>query len=261
MKNSIILLVFLTGFSSSHFGQPTEKKIIKIEKRYIHPKSKYLAFSAGWGFTSILTKDPNDFLTEGLQFRHNTRLPNIMYEHGIKHNIFAETGYSRTRQGVFFSSVAGSAYSGLYFANDIHLGVGYRLIAKNNNLNFINFHSGIFLGFANIKESSLQSTFGRNETDPITNEQYSVSATITNFNSVAIGPYVGISKEFRMSKEVRFFAKYIQRFGVSSIMSGTFTLSSDEIDFVEEPATFKVTGGGAFVTFGLKIGLLNKMLK
>ena len=184
-----------------------------------------------------------------------------MYEHGIKHNIFAEIGYSRTRQGVFFSSVAGSAYSGLYFANDIHLGVGYRLIAKNNNLNFINFHSGIFLGFANIKESSLQSSFGRNETDPITNKQYSVSATITNFNSVAIGPYVGISKEFRMSKEVRFFAKYIQRFGVSSIMSGTFTLSSDEIDFVEEPATFKVTGGGAFVTFGLKIGLLNKMLK
>jgi hypothetical protein len=96
--------------------------------------------------------------------------------------------------------------------------------------------------------------------DIITNAKYEVNVNVNNFSPISVGPYLGISKEFRLSKDIRFFAKYIQRFGLKTIMSGDIVLTSEEIDFVDEPATFKVRGGGAFVTFGLKILLFRNRL-
>lgn len=266
MKNTLALILLLSCSHTLLFSQSTDKKSLRIEKRYIHPKSKYLSFSAGWGFTSILVNDPNNFLTEGLKLRNNTYLPNIMYEHGIANNFFAEVGYSYTRQGVFFArevnGSGGSSYFGLYHSHDAILGGGYRLIAKNN-IHVLNFHAGFCMGFADETErfADLPLSFGNTQKDIITNAKYEVKVKVNHFSSISIGPYLGISKEFRLSKDIRFFAKYIQRFGLNTTMSGEMVLTSDEIDFVDEPATFKVRDGGAFVTFGLKILLFQNKLK
>lgn len=265
MKKTLTIILLLICTHTLLFSQSIDKKSFRIEKRYIHPKSKYLAFSAGWGFATQFLNDPNEFLTTGLQF-YNQRLPHVMYEHGISNNFFAETGYSYAWQGVFYArevngSGGMSSYSGLYHTHDFHLGGGYRFIVKNN-FHIINFHAGFFMGFADHTErfADLPLSFGRNHLDFITNFKYEVNVNLNNFSKVSFGPYLGISKEFRLSKDIRFFAKYIQRFGLNTIMSGDIVLTSDEIDFVDEPATFIIRGGGAFVTFGLKILLFRNRL-
>ncbi|MFD1553639.1 hypothetical protein DNU06_17150 [Putridiphycobacter roseus] len=262
IKLFLIVVIYITA-STVAYAQEGDVKLSKKEKRYIHPKSRYLCFSSGWGFTSTIIKDPNDFLDQGIIQGNNSFVPSFTYEHGISNSFFIEVGYARIDQGIRYTRSVGelssSSYSSSYQNHDIQIGGGYRII-NQNNLNFFNVHTGFFIGFANKKISELQQIYGFNETDSYTGLKYEINVNINSFKSVAFGPYLGISKELRLSKDVRLFAKYIYRFGLIPILKGEFHLTSDEIDFLQEPATFKVTSGGAFVTFGLKIGLFNNKL-
>lgn len=264
MNKSILIFLLFSNSIFVLYGQINDIEPSRNDKRYIHPKSKYLSFSSGWGFTSTIVKDPSNFLDQGIIRGNNSYVPSFTYEQGIKNNFFAEIGYSRIAQGIRYTISAvgkgrSSSYSSKYQNHDIQIGGGYRVIIKNN-FNFFNVHVGVFTGFANRKFSDLQSNYGFNKTDKLTGSKYEINVNINNFKSLAFGPYLGISKELRLSKDVRFFAKYIQRFGLVSIMSGEFLLTSDELIFADEPATFEVTGGGGFITLGLKIGLFNDNL-
>lgn len=269
MKKILLTVVlfcwcFPTLFSQNEEKVNSTKKEKRIEKRFIHPKSKYLSVSAGWGFTSTHIQDPSNFLNEGLIMQNNTYLPNIMYEHGIVNNFFCEIGYSYIGQGIAFKrkfdGIGGSSYSEFYSNHDFQLGMGYRVINKSN-YHFLNIHAGLFVGFANEKLEDLPMTSAYTRTDHVTNSKYLLTRSITKFHPISFGPYLGVSKELRLSKDVRFFVKYIQRFGLNSIMSGTFELSSDEITFDQDKATFQVRGGGAFITGGLKILLFKNKLE
>ena len=263
IKLFLIVLIYITA-SSVAYAQEGDDKLSKKEKRYIHPKSKYLSFSFGFGFTSTVVTDPNNFLDQGVLMSNSAYIPNIMYEHGVTSNFFAEIGYSFIRQGISYSriveNVGGfSSYSSNYHNHDVQIGTGYRVI-NQNNLHFINLHAGFFFGFANAKLTDLPFQYGNNRTDIVSGLPYSIGVSINGFKAISFGPYLGVSKELWLSKDVRFFMKYIQRFGLITTMSGDFVLTSNEIEFVEEPATFAVRGGGAFITLGLKISLFNSKL-
>lgn len=269
MKSTLLIVVifswsFPTIFSQKGENDASLKKKQRIEKRYIHPKSKYLSISGGWGFTSTHVKGPSGFLNQGLIMQNNTYLPNIMYEHGLKSYFFAEIGYSYIGQGIsnkrMVDGVGGGSYSKFYSNHDVQLGIGYRVINKNN-YHFLNAHAGLFVGFANEQLENLPMTSNHTRIDHTTNSEYLLTRSITNFHPVSFGPYLGVSKELRLSKDVRFFVKYVQRFGLNATMSGTFELSSDEIDFDNDISSFKVRGGGAFITGGLKILLFKKKLE
>ncbi|HZH86420.1 MAG TPA: hypothetical protein VFD77_03820 [Brumimicrobium sp.] len=266
------IFLMLQLFSSSLFSQTTEeikqaKKQERIEKRFIHPQSKYISVSAGFGFTSTHIKDPNDFLMEGLLMTNNTYFFNVMYEHGIKNNFFAELAYNYIGQGMSMGRDMGDEntwtnYTNLYHNHEFQLGAGYRVI-NSNNFNFINLHAGIFIGFSNTKKSELPIPVGESPTYTIyeshTNHNYQIVRTIDSYSRLSIGPYLGVSKDIRLSEHVRLFIKYVHRFGLNANLKGTMVLSSDEMSF-NDAATFKVRGGGAFVSGGLKIYLFNRKL-
>lgn len=252
----------VTLYCTAIFAQP-EQIPDRATKRFIHPKSKYLTFSAGFGFTSIATKDPNNFLRQGILMGNNTYVPEIRYEHGIKNSIFAEIGISQIGQGIFkkmrFGDDEVAFYNRLYKSYYTDFGAGYRL--KNaNNFHFANFHAGIFLSVANANRANIPNEYGVLVTDNNFNSTL-ITTNILKFQPIGFGSYIGISKDFRLSKDVRFFVKYIQRFGLVNTLSGTFGLSSQSTDFDASPASFKVRGGGAFITGGLKILLFKKKLE
>lgn len=250
----------LSGIFAQSEGFFDEKVQQRIQKRFIHSKSKYLAISAGIGFTATHIQDPNGFLTEGALMENNTYMPNIMYEQGLANGFFVEAGYSYIGMGIGHKRSVGELSSSFYsekFKNhDLQFGIGYRVI-NQRNYHYFNVHAGLFVGFANEKLEGLPITSTYMDFDPATNEAYSISRQITDFRPYSLGPYIGLSKELRLTKGFSFFIKYTHRFGLINTMSGTMHLQSDEIVFHDDPATFQVRGSGAFVTGGLKI-LLNK---
>jgi len=263
MKTLLLLLIISCTIPKA-FTQ-SDTILSKKEQRFIHPKSKYLSFSLGLGFTSIVVSDPNNFLTQGIQMQNNVKFPDISYEQGIRSNVFFETGYSYYQQGVFFgrkvNDISFSSYYLSHFNHYLNVGSGYRLISKNN-LHFLNIHGGFFIGISKNKINDLVDGFHVSMIDEVTNLPFSIVSTQTSYSRLSLGAYLGISKEFRLSQDVRLFVKYIQRFGLKTTIGGEFILSSNEIDFINEPATYKVLGGGgAFLSLGLKIQLFKNKLK
>ncbi|MCC5923403.1 MAG: hypothetical protein JJT77_06440 [Crocinitomicaceae bacterium] len=260
MKNLLLIVVLFSWCFQILFSQNNQKanltiKEKHIDKRYVHPKSKYISISGGWGFTSTVFDAPISYFNKGLYMSNNTYLPNVTYEHGIKNNYFGEIGYSYIGQGI-----GGFLYSRFYSNHDFQIGMGYRFINKSN-YQFFNIHTGLFIGLANEKLENLPHISVYTRFDQIKESEYFFTRNVTAFQPISFGPYIGISKEFRLFKDVRFFIKYMQRFGSIPTMSGTFKLSSNEIDFDNDFATFKVRGGGAFITGGLKILLFKKKLE
>lgn len=272
MKNLLHTLFIVLVFSFALFSQNSNdiketKKEKRIEKRFIHPQSKYISVSGGIGFTSTHIKDPNNFLMEGLLMTNNTYFLNVMYEHGIRNNFFAEVGYNYIGQGMSMGRDMGddntwTTYDKLYHNHDFQFGAGYRVI-NSNNFNFINLHAGLFIGFSNTKKSELPIQVGDSPTYTIyeshTNYNYQIVRRIDSYSRVSFGPYVGVSKDIRLSHNVRIFVKYVHRFGLNANLKGTMVLTSDEMTF-DDVATFKVRGGGAFISAGLKIFLFNRNL-
>lgn len=277
MKN-ISLFIFTTlsfMIYSQNVDLLQDKKKIKVQKRYIHPKSKFISVSAGWQFNATHTHDPNNFF-DALTMVNNGIFPNFTYEQGIKNDFFAEVGYDFTRKRISLSREMGNGQawsnSNSYFANyrpfkghlshNLHLGGGYRVIGKNN-FHIFNVHGGIFLGVSNKSQSDMmpyigsKATYTRNEEH--TGLNYQIQRTLDSYSRISLGTYLSISKEIRLSDEVRFFVKYTHRFGFISTFKGTYEIISDDIDF-DHDISFKTFGGGALITGGLKILLFKNKL-
>lgn len=237
---------------------------VKEKKRFIHPKARYLTFSGGFGFTSTWINDPNRFLQKGLNTDNNTYIPQVSYEHGLKKDVFAEIGLAFIGHGLTYKRMidgnGSSTYLGFYNHLDLQSGLGYRFFLMNNLIHF-NLHGGMFLGFALPNDISFPIDYLYQKKDPITEINYNIRIQSDFNRRLAFGSYLGVSKEFRLSHDVRFFVKYVYRIGWRPILRGTFTLSSDEFDFKDDAAFFSVSGGGSFITSGLKIQIMKKKLK
>lgn len=275
MKNLLVILHLTMFFSFSVFSQTYDKiELTKKEerkiKRYIHPQSKYISVSAGFGFTSTHIKDPNNFLSEGLIMQNNTYFPNVMYEHGIRDGFFAEAGYSYIGQGISlkrdYSENSSWGYYRKHYSNhDIQLGIGYRL-ANSNNFNFFNLHAGMFFGVSNMKSNDVKNfkegtaTISVSENvENTANLNYQLVETTNSFSRLSVGPYLGLSKDIRLSSKVRIFVKYVHRFGLNANIDNSIKIVSDNMTF-DDKVSVKVRGGGAFISGGLKISVFSNKL-
>lgn len=269
MKSLILQFFFCASLSNLLFSQINDSKpnrpiTEKQKKRMIHPKARYLTFSGGFGFTSTWINDPNKFIQQGLNTDNNTYLPNISYEHGLHKGFFAEIGSSLIGHGLTYKRMVNgngsSSYLGFHNHIDVQFGLGYRILLANNLIH-LNIHGGMFSGFALPNDISFPIDYLYQKIDPITQINYNIRIQSDFFKSRSFGSYLGLSKEVRLSHDVRFFVRYAYRFGWQPILKGTFTLSSDELEFKEDEATFRVSGGGSFITGGLKIQIMKKKLK
>ncbi|MCC5924798.1 MAG: hypothetical protein JJT77_13525 [Crocinitomicaceae bacterium] len=258
----IIPIIVIVLYSFDCLSQSNEKETQKVDKRYVHPKSKFISVSAGIAFTSTHTMDPNNFIKSGFVMMNNHYFPNINYEHGLGNNLFFETGYEFGRIGInlgrqMTEEDSWDEYTRFVIDHNkhlLHVGMGYRLIGKNN-FHFLNFHAGVFSGFSNNKNSELDAMLESPATFTIeeapTGLDYQIERIINDYSRFLIGSYIGVSHELRLSKEVRLVFRYNHRFGFNSLLSGTYVFS-ENLNFSEN-ATFNVRGGGAFISAGLKI--------
>lgn len=260
---SLIPVVFLS------IGQENNNDIktrLKIEKRFIHPESKYITISGGWAFTSTHTKDPNNFLKSGLVMMNNHIFPNVRYEHSIGQSTFLETSYEFGKIGInmgrnMTEEKSWDKYSRFYKDHNNHIlqiGCGYRIIGKNK-FHFLNLHTGLFLGFSNKTQPDIQSFLNQSATYTVeeyeTGLNYQIERNIESYSRYSFGAYLGASHEIRLSDRLRFVIRYTHRFGLNPILSGKYVFS-DNLN-LDSAATFDVRGGGAFISGGLKI-LLSK---
>lgn len=261
-----VLCSFLLFSLSTNAQDIVTKKEKRIEKRFIYPKSEYVSVSGGFGFSSSYTKDPNNFLESGPNMRNNYYFPNLSYEHGIGRQFFLETTYEIGKVSLSIGRTYGEQNSWSettrflknHNLHNLQLGAGYRVIGKNN-FHFVNVHGGIFFAASNRDKSDLAFLLSGTaniqviEEDPFL--QYEIIRSVQSYSRFTFGPYLSLSKEIRLAQEIRLFVKYTQRFGLNSIIEGTYSFS-DNLNLTSD-ATFKVTGGGGFLSFGLKV-LLNK---
>lgn len=267
MKKELTLIILIIIQASITFAQSVnEKQELKkrklIEKRYIHPSSRYLSFSGGWGFISNFIDDSNNILRSSYFPEHGSFLPAITYEHGIKNNYFVEISYSYIENGTTFktefNNISSSSYVPHYNNHDIQLGIGYRVITKNN-YNLINLHTGLFLGIADADFNNLPKLVHNTSLELGDNNQILVRANATSFSRTTLGPYLGLSKEIRITSKFRFLIKYTHRFGLVNQMQGEVKLSSPTNTY-NEPTTFRLNGSGAFITLGVKFMVFEKLL-
>lgn len=265
----LMMVISLSTFSQSIENIDLTKKERNKIKRYIHPKTKFISISAGLGFTSTNFKDPNNFFINGMILQNNTTFPNITYEHGIRDNFFAEIGYNFIGQGVTIGrkideDVSFSYYRNYYSNHDIQLGIGYRVITENN-FNLFNLHAGLFIGVSNLNKlrfnELIKDTAYISVNEPQTNEKYLIIDNINSLSRISFGPYLGLSKDIRISKNVRLFFKYVHRFGLSKTLDGSIRVFNGPMNFnpITE-ATYNMRGGGAFISGGIKISIFSRNL-
>lgn len=263
----IVLVAFsLTAHYSFCQTEKSDDKPIqsKSEKRYIHPKAEYFCVSAGWGFSSSNIKFANNYLENGFMMRGGSFIPEVRYEHGIKSNFFAEFGYLNIGHSFALVRVVNdieiSRVERVYRNNEFNLGIGYRLFTKHN-YHIINFHTGFFTGFAKRDLMAHPDNFSRTINDMETNETFDVNFMVVDKRLLSFGPYIGISKELRLSKNIRFFVKYIHRFGLLSTFKASFNLTSNNISVPQDKGYLKMASGGSTVTAGFKFQILSKFYK
>lgn len=263
MKKLTFLSLYLVAFAFTYGqnGEFEEKKIEKIQKRQIDPNSKFLHISGGFAFTSTYTKDPNKFLKTGAVMQNNHYIPNLFYEHSLSEKHFLELGYEFGKIGINLGrQMNKTAYWGKYSSfllnHTFLFGTGYRLIGKNK-FHYLNFHAGLFFGISNKTKSEFIDHFNNPRihyiTEVPTNLNYQIQQNLEKYSRISFGPYIGISHDFRLSTDVHLFIKYVHRFGLNPILSGSY-IFSENLN-LDKNASFQVKGGGAYLTGGLKIRL------
>jgi hypothetical protein len=269
MKFFLISLFIMTFFNSlansiCHNNFVIQSDSNKLVKHYIHPKSKFLGINSGFGFTSTIINDNNNYLTNGYVTGNNTYVFGLAYSHGLERNISLELAFNSMKIGFIISpnhDKLMSYYREMYRSTDFQFGGIYRLTTKNE-FNIINFHGGLTLGFLRQPKHSISSyqngdligTYTFNQEQQIITRIY-----LNDYNKFILGFYLGVSKDIRLSKDVRFFVSYQQRFGINPLIDGMISFEENN-NILPSEGHILVRGGGTFLTGGFKILLFGKYL-
>lgn len=262
MKNAFLFFILLPlKFFAQTIDTIETKQQAKYKARFIHPRAKYLAVSGGFSYINTFINDQNSFFNNGSTQINNSNAFFLVYEHGIKNNLFAEFGYSFFESGLtvkrMVRDVGFASYAGLTRNHQFQLGGGYRIITSKR-IHLLNIHSGLFIGFLNDQISDNFQSVDYKNVDPTTSQEISYNFINKKTERISIGTYISLSKEFRLSKQVRFFVKYTQQIGFNNIFEGEINLESTSIPF-NYNAKYRVRNSGGLIGFGLKIQLNNKI--
>lgn len=221
----VILFAFTCGTIIGQNNPEPPLNIAKYKARFIPDNAKYLI--VGRGFSNVNTKkvSENEFVSDGNVQIRNSNSFSLFYEHGIRNHCFVELGYNTYFTGITSGFSNGSKnYNGLTRNHQVQLGLGYRLIT-NKNVHLVNFHAGTFFG---LLQQRFSDTFAL--IDPSTGVLY-LNRTTNRFN---YGIYAGLTKDIRLSSDVRFFINYTQQIGVRDVFKGSFYINSTNAEFNQD---------------------------
>jgi hypothetical protein len=236
----------------------SDYKAAKIEykknKRFIHPKSLFVSVLGGIGFAKSFAEEDKaiqDDFGEALSAR-------ILVEKGIKNNLFLETGYqlfeynsSFTMKGANFSSSSNE-----YFTHQFNLGAGYRVIGKQKNYHYLNLHAGLSIGFIPPRKGQTASEIEEGGYSIGTNlSSYSLtySSETEIISSFIVAPYVGISKDFKISESVFITLLYRYQRGLNTISKREITYQDNQEYVIPQTSNSFMNGTEHSIQLGLKV--------
>jgi hypothetical protein len=233
--------------------QKAAKTEYKKQKRYIHPKSIFISLTGGLGFVKSYADDPNEFIIDSYGESLSTRL---MVEKGIKNNFFAEAGYQFIEyySSIRFSYPNGSFSSNEYFTHQLNLGAGYRVIGKKKNYHYFNIHAGFSIGLIPAKKAPLYGfgnvsmSMGTN----LNNYTFSFSYESELLSSVILAPYVGISKDFRLTEKMFISLVYRYQHGLNKLSEQSIVYENSSEFTTPQSATNYMNGTEHSIQLGLK---------
>ncbi|MEX1190379.1 MAG: hypothetical protein WEA99_00305 [Brumimicrobium sp.] len=228
----------------------------KKDKRFIHPKSLFVSVQAGFGFVKSFAEDPNDLFQDEFGVAPSGR---IMVEKGYKNNFFFETGYQLFEYNSSFSIDSPNNTSSTkneYFTHQFNFGAGYRVIGKGKNYHYFNLHAGLSIGFIPLRKG--ETTWSLYDQTPaaigtISNSNNMTYTTETEIlSSLLIAPYVGISKDFRITESMFITLLYRYQHGLNNISKRKITYQNDGEYSNPQTANTFMDGTEHSIQLGLK---------
>lgn len=227
----------------------------KKNKRFIHPQSLFVSVLGGIGFAKSYAEDNNNVIQDDLGQALSAR---IMVEKGFKNNFFFEAGYQLFEYNGSFSlesNISGSFSSNDYFTHQFNFGAGYRVIGSRKNYHYFNLHAGLSTGFIPLRKGQTAATVeegGLSIGTNLSSYTFMYSTETEILSSFIIAPYVGISKDFRITESMFITLLYRYQHGLNDISKREITYhDSDEYTTPQTTNTF-MNGTEHSIQLGLK---------
>jgi hypothetical protein len=237
-------------------------KAAKIEykknKRYIHPKSMFVSLTGGIGAVKSYAEDPNGFIRDSYGQSLATRL---MIEKGLKKNFFVEGGYQfiEYNGSMKFRNPEGTSSGNDFFTHQLNLGAGYRVIGKQRNYHYFNLHGGLSIGWIPEKKGSISGGVNSSMSLGSNTNYYTMSFSYETeiVSSLLIAPYIGISKDFRLTERMFINLMYRYQHGLNKLSKRSIIYENNEQYTTPQTASNYMNGTEHTIQLGLKFKLGN----
>jgi len=226
----------------------------KKNKRYIHPKSLFVSVLGGIGYAKNYADDPNNMIQDDLGEALSGR---IMVEKGFKKNFFFEAGYQLFEYTSAFTlrNHSASFSSNDYFTHQFNLGAGYRVIGSRKNYHYFNLHAGLSVGFIPLRKGQTAAVVeegGLSIGTNLSSYTFMYSTETEILSSFIIAPYVGISKDFRITESMFITLLYRYQHGLSNISKREITYQDSDQYTTPQTANSYMNGTEHSIQLGLK---------
>ncbi len=249
----------IAEFNAELKNYKASKIEFKKKKRFIHPKSTFVALTTGIGAVKSFGEHPDGYILDSYGQSIATRL---MIESGLKNNFFLEAGYQilEYNGSIKFKDLSFTTSGEDFFTHQFNIGAGYRVIGRKKNYHFFNIHSGISLGFIPEKTGSIGSVGDGYISFGTINDYYQMSYSYETeiVSPVLIAPYIGLSKDFRLSHRLFITLMYKYQFGLNILSQRSITFQNNQQYTTPQNTSNYMNGTEQMFQLGLKFKLGNE---
>lgn len=249
----------IAEFDSELKNYKASKIEYKKKKRFIHPKSIFVALTTGISAVKSFGMHKDGYILNSYGQSIATRL---MIEKGLKNNFFLEAGYQilEYNGSIKFKDLSFTTSGNDYFTHQFNIGAGYRVIGRKKNYHYFNIHSGISLGFIPDRSGSIASVGDGYISFGTINDYYQMSYSYETeiVSSVLIAPYVGLSKDFRLSHKLFITLMYKYQYGLNKISQRSITFQNNQQYTTPQNTSNYMNGTEQMFQLGLKVKLGNE---
>jgi hypothetical protein len=232
------------------------KKELKIQRRFVDPKTTMIGLNSGFFMNVSKIDDPNGVFDSYTSPAFNASLT---LEQGWKHNLFFQSGFAVSSYWSWVglqNSYGMASGSNAFIGYSLNGGMMKRFNLKNNR-NLINLSAGLNLVIHPRSKLGISSGSGSLAASSETLLVYYYNDEV--YRNVFPTVYFGAGKDFRMTKHLSFTVDYRFQLGVIKVMGGD--LNYYEADQVTKIANRKIDGTAHSINFGLKYRFLREKFK
>jgi hypothetical protein len=238
--------------SQTGVNHKVAKKELKIQRRFVDPKTTMIGLNSGFFMNISKMNDPGGVFGSYASPSWNASLS---LEQGWKKNFYFQTGFSMSSYWSWIKYekyMFGAGGSNAFMAYSLSGGIMKRFNLKNNR-NLINLSAGININMQ-FQPKDFDMSSGGGEISDSSGLLLSYNYTDEVHRHVFPTAYLGFGKDFRMTKHLAFTVDYRFQMGLIKVQSSD--ISYFEKDLITKYATMKIDGTAHSINFGLKYRFL-----